>query len=231
MTKGQRMATMKGTIKKGGAAMEILYADKRIVVCIKPSGVVSTDEPGGMPELLRRELGTPCIRTVHRLDQTVGGLMVFARSVKAASLLSEQMRTHSFHKEYRAVLAGIPPEEEGICTDLLRRDPIRRVTEVVTEGGKGVQEAVLRYRVLESREGLSLVQVALETGRTHQIRVQFASRRLPLCGDRKYGTEADYPIALWSYRLQFLHPETGDTMEFSAPPPEIPPWTLFAKGQ
>ena len=231
MTKGQRMATMKGTIKKGGAAMEILYADKRIVVCIKPSGVVSTDEPGGMPELLRQELGTPCIRTVHRLDQTVGGLMVFARSVKAASLLSEQMRTHSFHKEYRAVLAGIPPEEEGICTDLLRRDPIRRVTEVVTEGGKGVQEAVLRYRMLESREGLSLVQVALETGRTHQIRVQFASRGLPLCGDRKYGTETDYPIALWSYRLQFLHPETGDTMEFSAPPPEIPPWTLFAKGQ
>lgn len=209
--------------------MEILYQDKRIVVCIKPTGVLSTDEPGGIPELLRQELGTPCIRTVHRLDQAVSGLMVFARSVKAASLLSEQMRSHAFHKEYLAVIHGVPPEESGVFRDLLRRDPARRLTEVVTVPEKGAQEAILRYTVLNCCEGVSLVSICLETGRTHQIRVQFASRGLWLLGDRKYGVPGDDgPIALWSHRLQFTHPESGEVMDFTAPPPQIAPWTLFA---
>ena len=104
--------------------MEIVYADPRIVVAVKPAGVLSTDEPGGMPQLLRQELGTPCIRTVHRLDAAVSGLMVYARSAKAASLLSEQIRSRTFGKEYLAVVHGVP--EGGVMTDLLGRDPVRR---------------------------------------------------------------------------------------------------------
>lgn len=160
--------------------MEIVYADPRIVVAVKPAGVLSTDEPGGMPQLLRQELGTPCIRTVHRLDAAVSGLMVYARSAKAASLLSEQLRSRTFGKEYLAVVHGVP--EGGVMTDLLGRDPVRRRTYVAAEPGKNVRPAELSYEVLGSREGLSLVRIRLHTGRTHQIRVQFASRGFPWWG-------------------------------------------------
>ena len=209
-------------------AMEIIYSDKRIVVAVKPVGVLSTDEPGGMPELLRRELGTDCIRTVHRLDAQVSGLMVFARSVKAASLLSEQIRDHRFQKEYLAVVHGVPPQT-GTLADLLGRDKNRRLTYVAQVTGPDVREARLRYQVMDRCEGYSLVSICLETGRTHQIRVQFASRGWPLVGDRKYGTGGEeLSIALWSHRLIFTHPETGELMEFSQIPPAAPPWTWFS---
>lgn len=123
--------------------MEIVYADPRIVVAVKPAGVLSTDEPGGMPQLLRQELGTPCIRTVHRLDAAVSGLMVYARSAKAAALLSEQLRSRTFGKEYLAVVHGVP--EGGVMTDLLGRDPVRRRTYVAAEPGKDVRPAELSY--------------------------------------------------------------------------------------
>lgn len=208
--------------------MEIVYQDKRIVVAIKPAGVLSTDEPGGMPELLRAALGTECIRTVHRLDAQVSGLMVFARSAIAASLLSRQIRTRQFEKEYLAVVHGTPPQS-GILRDLLARDSATRMTYVTHTPGKDAREAILDYEVLNSCEGLSLVRVRLHTGRTHQIRVQFQSRGWPLAGDKKYGLPEDTcPIALWSHRLRFRHPETGEVLEFTAPPPKIAPWTMFA---
>ena len=208
--------------------MEIVYQDKRIVVAVKPAGVLSTDEPGGMPELLRAELGTECIRTVHRLDAQVSGLMVYARSAKAASLLSQQIRTRQFEKEYLAVVHGAPPQS-GTLRDLLARDSATRMTYVTDTPGKDAREAILDYEVLNSCEGLSFVRVQLHTGRTHQIRVQFQSRGWPLAGDKKYGlSEDNCPIALWSHRLRFCHPETGEVMEFTAPPPKIVPWTLFA---
>ena len=124
--------------------MEIVYADPRIVVAVKPAGVLSTDEPGGMPQLLRQELGTPCIRTVHRRDAAVSGLMVYARSAKAASLLSEQLRSRTFGKEYLAVVHGVP--EGGVMTDLLGRDPVRRRTYVAAEPGKNACRSVRRGR-------------------------------------------------------------------------------------
>jgi 23S rRNA pseudouridine1911/1915/1917 synthase len=207
--------------------MEILYQDSRIVVCVKPCGVLSTDEVGGMPALLRQALGTACIRTVHRLDQSVGGLMVYARSVKAASLLSEQIRSHQFEKGYLAVVHGSLPERSGTLRDLLSRDKVRRRTIVVSSEGKDVREAVLDYEVLSEREGLSLVNVHLVTGRTHQIRVQFSSRGYALVGDRKYGSDDGCPIALWSAALHFTHPQTGEAMDFRLPPPEIEPWNRF----
>ena len=167
--------------------MDIVYQDERIVVAIKPAGVISTDVRNGMPELLRRQLHTDCIRTVHRLDAPVSGLMVLARSSRAAAEISAQIRDGAFSKAYLAVLRGVPQEMSGELIDLLGRDRERRMTYVADAPGKGVQEARLRYEVLSVRDGLSLVRVELLTGRTHQIRVQFASRGLPLAGDRRTG--------------------------------------------
>ena len=207
--------------------MELLYADKRIAVAVKPPGVLSTDEPGGMPELLRAQLGTPCIRTVHRLDAATGGGMVFARSAAAASILSGQVREHRFRKIYLAVVRG-DPGQGGIWRDMLGRDPVRRVTYIAREPGKDVRPAELSYETLAVREGLSLVRVTLHTGRTHQIRVQFAGRGFPLVGDRKYGGgEERESIALWSWRLEFAHPQTGAAMRFSKLPPKETPWLGF----
>ena len=202
--------------------MDILYADNRILVCLKPAGVLSTDEPGGMPALLREALGDAhaCVRTVHRLDRPVGGVMVFARSRAAASILSAQVRERRFSKEYLAVAEGCPAEPSGRMEDLLLRDTLAGRTLVVSAPGKDVQPAALSYRVLAQAGGLSLVLVSLETGRTHQIRAQFAARGLPLAGDRKYGAAREGPLALWSYRLAFDHPQTGERLTFSHLPPE-----------
>lgn len=208
--------------------MELIYQDKDIVVCIKPPRVLSTDEPGGVPDLVREVLGDPKadVRTVHRLDRVVSGLMVLARNPKAASELSRQIRENEFEKEYLAVVHGCPAEEKATLKDLLGRDKARKMTFVASEPAKGVQEAVLHYQ-LQGRNGeFSKVRIQLETGRTHQIRVQFASRNMPLVGERKY-SELNDPceIALWSYRLGFIHPKTGEKMEFTHEPPCIYPWT------
>ena len=208
--------------------MELLYLDKDIVVCIKPPRVLSTDEPGGLPDLVREALGDPKadVRTVHRLDRVVSGVMVLARNHAAASELSRQIREDQFQKEYLAVVHGKPAEEQGTLRDLLGRDKARKMTFVAAEMAKGVQEAILHYQLLSTNGELSKVRIQLETGRTHQIRVQFSSRGMPLVGERKY-CELDDPceIALWSYRIAFTHPTTGQLMEFIHNPPEIYPWT------
>lgn len=207
--------------------MELIYVDEDILVCLKPPRVLSTDEPGGVPDLAREVLGDPKadVRTVHRLDRVVSGLMVLARNGKAASELSRQIRDNEFDKEYMAVVHGMPDTRTGTLRDLLGRDKARKMTFVASEPAKGVQEAVLDYSLLNTAENMSRVRIRLHTGRTHQIRVQFASRNLPLVGERKY-SELDDPceIALWSYRLAFTHPRTGERMEFSHQPPEVYPW-------
>lgn len=212
--------------------MNILHADRRVLVCLKPVGVPSTDEPGGVPELARRTLGddTACVRTVHRLDQVVGGVMVLARSRRAAALLSEQIRQDRFEKEYLAVTQGLVEPDAGTLRDLLRRDRALRRTLVTDTPGKEVREAVLSYRVLARREGLTLLRIRLGTGRTHQIRCQFAHRGWPLVGDVKYGAEQREMegVALWSCALAFDHPETGERLRFEASPPQVWPWTLFS---
>ena len=209
--------------------MEILYRDDDILVCIKPARVLSTDEPGGLPDLLREALHDPKadIRTVHRLDRVVSGVMVLARNVPAASELSRQIREGTFTKEYLAVVHGCPEGESGTLCDLLYRDKARRMTMVAKEPGKGVQEAVLDYRVVCKAQNMSRVRIHLHTGRTHQIRVQFASRGMPLVGERKYAVlEDDCEIALWSHKIGFTHPVSGEKMEFSKEPPESYPWTV-----
>ena len=209
--------------------MDLLYIDKDIVVCIKPARVLSTDEPGGLPELIREALGDPKadIRTVHRLDRVVSGVMVLARNAKAASELSRQIREDEFEKEYLAVVHGIPEQPKGTLVDLLYRDKARRMTMVASEPAKGVQEAILDYEVLNQAQKLSRVKIRLRTGRTHQIRVQFASRSMPLVGERKYCTLEDpCEIALWSHKIGFRHPATGKWVEFTKEPPQIYPWSM-----
>jgi len=210
--------------------MEILYSDRDILVCIKPARVLSTDEPGGLPDLIREELNDAKadIRTVHRLDRVVSGVMVLARNAKAASELSRQIREDIFEKEYMAVIHGCPAEPAGTFRDLLYRDKARKMTMVATEMAKGVQEAVLDYRILAAAADMSRVRIRLHTGRTHQIRVQFSSRGMPLVGERKYSTLDDpCEIALWSYSIGFFHPVTGEKMVFAKEPPSVFPWTVL----
>lgn len=208
--------------------MELVYVDDDILVCLKPARVLSTDEPGGVPDLVREALGEreADVRTVHRLDRVVSGLMVLARNAKSASELSRQIRDNEFEKEYLAVIHGRPQADSGTLRDLLGRDKARKMTYVAQEPAKGVQEAILDYQVLNTAPEMSRVQIRLHTGRTHQIRVQFASRGMPLMGERKY-SELNDPceIALWSYRIGFIHPKTGERMEFTHNPPEAYPWT------
>ena len=209
--------------------MELLYVDDKIVVCIKPAGVPSTDEPGGLPELVRLALGDPkaTVKTVHRLDQVVSGVMVLARTARAASDLSEQIRNHQFEKEYLAAIHGCLAEEKGTFRDLLARNKAEKKTYIVTEPAKDAQEAVLDYRVLAKTDELSKVRIWLHTGRTHQIRAQFSGRGFPLVGDKKYGLGEECNIALWSCRVAFHHPKTGEFMEFQKEPPAVYPWSEF----
>ena len=209
--------------------MELVYRDPAVLVCVKPAGVLSTDEPGGLPSLARERLGDPTadVRTVHRLDRAVSGLIVLARGASSASELSRQIREGGFEKEYLAVVHGQTPEG-GRLRDLLWRDRARKMTFVVREPGKGVQEAVLDYETLRGATDRSLVRIHLQTGRTHQIRVQFASRGFPLYGERKYADAPDdCALALWSRALAFTHPETGEPVRFSKDPPKAFPWDIL----
>lgn len=207
--------------------IEILYQDPHICVVIKPARVLSTDEPGGVPELLRQALGDSDadVRTVHRLDRVVAGLMVLARNPQAASELSRQIRDGVFVKEYCAMIHGAPHEKQGTFRDMLWRDKARKMSFVVGEGQKDAQEAILHYEVENTLQNYTRVRVRLVTGRTHQIRVQFASRGMPLMGERKYSTlEDSCELALWSCKLGFRHPATGVWVEFEKMPPDSYPW-------
>lgn len=207
--------------------MEILFSDDRVAVCVKPAGVLSTDEPGGMPELLRAALGGG-VRSVHRLDRAVGGVMVYARTRRAAADLGAQIAGGAFRKEYRAVVHGVPEPAEGVMRDWLWRDRAARTTYAVPAGTAEAREAALGYALLDAREGLSLLAVRLRTGRTHQIRCQMAARGLPIVGDRKYGVpDGAGAAALWSHTVGFRHPRTGAWLVFSREPPPGPPWDLF----
>ena len=205
--------------------MEILYEDKFIIVCVKAPGILS--ESGGMPELLKESTGAKDIFCVHRLDKDVGGVMVYAKTQKAAAKLSASVAGKELRKEYLAVVEG-PVPESGTMRDLLFHDVRKNKTYVVDRERKGVKEALLDYRNAGFADGLSLVYITLFTGRSHQIRVQFASRKMPLAGDGKYGSRyRELPLGLWAYSLSFPHPVTGKIMRFQKSPPKLPPWDRF----
>ena len=188
--------------------IEILYSSPELVICVKPTGVLSQSGEGpDMVSLLGSQLNSE-IYPVHRLDREVGGVMVYARTKEAAGTLSRQIQLGRLEKEYLAVLHGKPDQNQGLLTDLLFHDRNRNKTYVVERKRRGVREARLFYRVIASDNEQSLVQVRLLTGRTHQIRVQFASRGFPLLGDGRYGGGKG-PLQLWSAALTLDIPGTG----------------------
>ncbi len=210
--------------------MQILFQSSDLIVCVKPVGVTSQGEAqNAMPQMLSQQLGGQ-VYPVHRLDTQTGGVMVYARTNRSAASLSECIRQGSLHKEYLAVIEGIPAEDTGTLKDLLFHDRMKNKTYVVARKRAGVKEAILDYHVLQSVQSdgksYSLVHVLLHTGRTHQIRVQFSSRGLPLLGDGKYGSKDNRcTAALWAYRLRFPLKDVQES--FFCPPPDAFPWTLF----
>jgi len=213
--------------KQGPAsAVTLLYSDESILVCVKPSGL---DSQYGLPALLRTQSGGD-VFCVHRLDRDAAGVMVYARNEQAAAALSREIAQGRFRKEYLAVCEGRPGDDAGTLRDLLFHDVKKNKSYVVTRPRRGVREAVLDYTLLESSDTGSLLRILLHTGRTHQIRVQFASRSHPLLGDRRYGSTVSCPLALWSCAISFSHPRSGKEMAFYLAPPEDAPWTDYMKG-
>lgn len=214
--------------------MKVLFEDKFIIIVEKPASVLSEPGPGGedIVTLASNHVCKPCF-LVHRLDRNTGGAMVLSKMQKATGKLSEAIQKREFEKEYIAVIKGVPEEPEGVYKDLLFKDSQKNKTFVVKRERKGVKEASLEYRVLSTAEHhehgvVSLVLIKLHTGRTHQVRVQFASRKMPLLGDGKYGSRDNHcETALWSHRLCFRHPITGEQIEVKSMPPEEYPWNLF----
>ena len=232
----------------------ILYEDAALVVLDKPAGLSSEE---GVPAALRQHWNAPdaYVGIIHRLDTGVSGLMVYARTAHAAAALSRQVAQSQqvyaeqdgragpapgtpsappFVKQYRALLAGAPDEKlppEGLLRDYLFKDSRKGRVFPVSRPRRGVKEAVLEYSVAAAAPDGSacLADITLHTGRTHQIRVQFASRRHPLWGDGKYGSRVKGSIALQSARLRFIHPDTGRAMEFSLPLPGT--WPAWAATQ
>lgn len=205
--------------------IDIIFEDKHLIACVKPVGVLS--EEGGMPDLLHEELGGEFF-CVHRLDRAVGGVMVYAKNKAAAGKLTALITSHDVTKEYLAVIHGETDEKSGILNDLLFKDSAKNKSYVVDRMRKGVKEASLEYETLATNGGTSLLKIKLHTGRSHQIRVQFSSRRHPLVGDVKYGsTDKSCDISLFSHALHFRHPVTGNEMHFTALPDNNYPWSLY----
>lgn len=211
--------------------IEILYKDRDLIVCKKPAGVPSQPDLSGAEDLLTAlSKDYKSVRLVHRLDTPTGGVMVFGLSQKATAGLCALVQDHElFCKEYLAVLPKSPESDEGTFRDLLFHDKRTNKSFVVDKARKGSKEAVLEYRVIARNEdGHALALVRLHTGRTHQIRVQFASRGLPLVGDGKYGSREKCPfIGLWAYRLAFPHPINGkEIVASSEPDTALAPWNF-----
>ena len=219
----------------------ILYEDNHILVVVKPFNVPSQEDATKDPDMLTllkdylrdtyKKPGNIFLGLVHRLDRPTGGVMVFAKTSKAASRLSESIVSGDFEKKYFAVLAGTPRDKRGRLHDYLLKDEKNNVVSIVPMGVKGAKEAVLDYAVLEKKENMSLVEVRLYTGRSHQIRVQTAAIGCPVVGDVKYADKKlvrSENLALWSSEIRFPHPTKKDIMVFRAFPDDTAfPWSEF----
>lgn len=210
--------------------IDVLYEDKDIVVCKKPIGVSSQDSgENSMPCLLKSQLCSGYIATVHRLDTAVSGVMVYAKTPFAAADLSKQIQAGEFEKYYLAAIAGVPDKPSATLADLLFKDSAKNKSYIVKRQRAGVKKASLEYETINTaiigNQTVSLLKIKLHTGRTHQIRVQFASRKMPLIGDRKYGSTISGSIALFSHKLGFSHPRTKEKLEFELlPDKSVFPW-------
>lgn len=212
--------------------MNISFEDEFLLIVEKPAGVPCESRGDEATVLTMLSGEAPALHNqlflLHRLDREVGGLMAFAKTKESASFLSREITEGPFVKEYLAVIDGTLQQQKGELTDLLFHDSRKNRSYVVQRPRKGVREAKLQYDVLGVSGEKSLLRVRLFTGRTHQIRVQFSSRGTPLCGDRRYGSKENTAIALWSYRLTFCHPQSGEKLCFSLLPPVTnEPWGMF----
>jgi 23S rRNA pseudouridine1911/1915/1917 synthase len=218
----------------------ILFEDNHLLVVVKPPDIpVQADISGALDLLtiLKQDIkerynkpGNVFLGLVHRLDRPVGGAMVFARTSKAASRLSAQIRERKMGKTYLCVVQGCPGSLKGRLTDYLLKNTQTNTVTVVEPGTPAAKEAILEYEVLEQSHGLSLIKVDLLTGRSHQIRVQMSNNKTPLFGDTKYGYNGKKSdkLALWSYQIEIEHPTTKERLQFTASPPDEYPWNLFS---
>lgn len=211
----------------GQTDLNVLYEDAHLIVCEKPVGADSEAGDHSMPALIRAhgKRADAYVGVVHRLDTGVGGVMVYAKTNAAAASLSRQMQERTFEKEYRCICAGTPEPSRGEMRDFLFKDGKKGKVFPVKGARKGAKEAILEYEVLKNgaideNTPVSLCRVILHTGRTHQVRVQFASRKHPLLGDGKYGSRVKGDIALWCARIAFSHPKDGKRVNFSLDVPE-----------
>ena len=218
---------------------EVIYEDNHILVVIKPQNLPTQADISGDEDLLTKlksyikekynKEGNVFLGLVHRLDRPTGGVMVFARTSKAAERLSEQIRNGEVDKTYFAVLEGTPKNKRYRLINYLKKDEKNNIVKIAPQYEDGAKEAILDYQVLETKGGRSLVKVDLETGRSHQIRVQMAGIGCPVVGDQKYGKDAKKcNLALWAAILRFTHPVTKKIMTFKVMPPvENAPWKDF----
>ncbi len=220
--------------------LKILYEDNHIIVVVKPVNVPSQADKTGDEDMLTlikkyikekyNKPGEVYLGLVHRLDRPTGGVMVFAKTSKSASRLSEQIRENKMHKKYLCIVDGKLEKEKGTFKDYLLKNEKTNTSKVVKEGTKNAKEAILDYEVVKYNEeiNLSVIKVDLHTGRHHQIRVQFASRGHSLSGDQKYGTRGrGKQLALWAYSLSFIHPTQKKEMNFEAFPEKIGSWKIL----
>ena len=219
--------------------VKVLYEDNHLIVAIKPAGVLSQSDGSNAPDMLTilkayikdkyQKPGEVYLGLVHRLDRPVSGVMVFARTSKAASRLSEQIRTRRVEKIYRCVVNGVL-EGEGRLENFISKDEASNTVTVSDIEKPGFKASYLDYRALASKDGMTLAEVKLGTGRSHQIRAQMAHAGHPLIGDQKYGKKDNRTkdIALEAYKLSFEHPVKREFITFEAPVPDTFPWSLFA---
>ena len=218
---------------------EVIYEDNHLLVVIKPQNLPTQADISGDEDMLTKlksyikekynKAGNVYLGLVHRLDRPTGGVMVFARTSKSAERLSEQIRNGEVEKKYFAVLEGTPKYKQYRLINYLKKDEKNNIVKIAPQYEEGAKEAILDYQVLETKNNRTLVKVSLETGRSHQIRVQMAGIGCPVVGDQKYGKDAQKcNLALWAYNLKFVHPVTKKVMTFKVMPPvENSPWKDF----
>lgn len=218
---------------------DIIYEDNHLLVVIKPQNIPSQLDSSEDEDLLTKlkkyikekynKQGEAYLGLVHRLDRPTGGVMVFARTSKCAERLSEQIQNGEMEKTYFAVLDGVPKRPQGVLKNYLKKDEKNNLVSIVPQYESGAKEAILNYKVLEEKKGKTLVEVHLETGRSHQIRVQMKGIGCPLVCDQKYNEKAQKGnLALWSTRLKLVHPTTKKVLTFIvSPPQDLSPWKNF----
>ena len=217
-----------------------IYEDNHLLVVEKPVNMPVQEDRSGDKDLLTllkekikirdQKPGNVYLALVHRLDRPVGGVMVFAKTSKAASRLSDVIRRNKLNRTYLAVVRGKPKTKQQKLTHYLKKDRRKNMVRAVSRHDQQAKKAILEYETLGSLNGLSLLSIRLHTGRSHQIRVQLSTIGLPIYGDQRYGQEQKpgEQIALWAHKLAFPHTTTKETMSFISEPPHSYPWNTLA---